>query len=150
MASGIKGETVCHPEKKHKALGLCENCYAQLRRQRRTKKQREEYAAKARKRYRKQRVSKRYRDRQKDRGRFHRLKRYGLTSETYQALRTSQNELCACCGDSLLTAKRVHVDHDHKTGKVRALLCDGCNLSLGHFEREGWVEKAMQYLAKYK
>jgi hypothetical protein len=46
-------------------------------------------------------------------------------------MRVAQSDLCAICSTSI--AESVHVDHDHATGKVRALLCPPCNKGLGHF-----------------
>lgn len=60
-----------------------------------------------------------------------------------------QGNRCAICNEAS-TKRAMSIDHDHKTGKVRGLLCDSCNLSLGHLEREMFVEKAMRYLALYK
>ena len=59
------------------------------------------------------------------------LKRYGLTVEQYEALNEKQESKCAIC---LVPDKRLHVDHDHKTGKVRSLLCGTCNRALGLFK----------------
>jgi Recombination endonuclease VII len=63
---------------------------------------------------------------------------YGLSAEEYQMLVIAQNGACAACGqietrlDSRTQlVKNLHVDHDHITGKVRALLCHGCNAALG-------------------
>jgi len=60
-----------------------------------------------------------------------------------------QGHGCAIC-KSKPQKRSMSIDHNHKTGKVRGLLCDSCNLSLGHLERDEWVEKAKLYLAKYK
>jgi hypothetical protein len=42
---------------------------------------------------------------------------------------------------------RLCVDHNHKTGKVRGLLCDSCNQWLGAIENKQFLEKALVYLA---
>jgi predicted adenine nucleotide alpha hydrolase (AANH) superfamily ATPase len=53
---------------------------------------------------------------------------------------------CQICGELELTrsSKRHHVDHCHKTGKVRGLLCQSCNLKLGWFEKN--QENILAYL----
>jgi hypothetical protein len=63
------------------------------------------------------------------------LRKYGLTLEARDAMIASQGGRCAICPNVLDVSKPkgCHVDHDHKTGKVRGLLCSGCNLGLGHF-----------------
>lgn len=58
------------------------------------------------------------------------MRLYGLTEDEYQAMLGVQDGRCAMCGQSM---KRPHVDHDHETGKVRGLLCKGCNTGLGQF-----------------
>lgn len=78
-----------------------------------------------------------------------RIRAYGIEPETYYKMLEQQGHRCAICRAE--PKKRVmSIDHNHKTNKVRGLLCDGCNLSLGHLERDEWVEKAKQYLAQYK
>jgi hypothetical protein len=78
------------------------------------------------------------------------LKRlYGLDEVTYHRILKAQNNQCAICGvvfDSSSKALKPHIDHDHKSGKVRGLLCSGCNTSLGHVEREGFLAAALKYL----
>ena len=74
------------------------------------------------------------------------LKRlYGITVEQYEQLLTKQRGVCAVCGKRNKKI-RLHVDHDHVTGKVRGLLCTGCNLSLGRLENK-W-DKLHEYLGK--
>lgn len=54
-------------------------------------------------------------------------KKYKITIEEYESLLNTQNGKCAICKTSTAT----HVDHDHRTGKVRELLCNTCNAGLG-------------------
>ena len=79
-----------------------------------------------------------------------RLRKYGLTPENYETMFLSQNGLCAIC-ESSNNGKRLHVDHDHETGKVRQLLCNSCNIGLGMLKDDTSIlEKAMNYLRKHK
>jgi len=59
------------------------------------------------------------------------MKNYGITLDEYNKLLEKQGGGCAVCGKSP-DSRRLHVDHDHKTGAVRGLLCSGCNTALGH------------------
>jgi Recombination endonuclease VII len=66
----------------------------------------------------------------------HLLRAYGLTQEEYQSLYDRQQGRCAACGDIETTihynkALPLAVDHCHKTGTVRGLLCTACNRALG-------------------
>ena len=74
--------------------------------------------------------------------------RYGLTVEEYQAMEQTQGGLCAICkGPPCGRYKRLHVDHDHTTGKVRGLLCFTCNTLLGHAKDQiSRLENAALYL----
>lgn len=65
-----------------------------------------------------------------------RLKKYGLNYDTYLELNRKQNGKCAICGSEIGDAmmNRLYVDHNHKTGKVRGLLCMECNIGLGKFK----------------
>lgn len=57
---------------------------------------------------------------------------YGIEPEHLQAMRDSQGDRCAICkGERCGPGDRLHVDHDHVTGKVRALLCSRCNTMIG-------------------
>ena len=77
--------------------------------------------------------------------------RYGVSLEEYNVILESQKNLCAICGGPLTRAKGKlpHIDHDHDTGKVRGILCAGCNHGLGYVEKLGWVELARDYLERY-
>ena len=60
------------------------------------------------------------------------LKKRGLSIEVYAVILKSQNHSCAICGlNEQENGKRLAVDHSHKTGKIRALLCNRCNTILG-------------------
>ena len=78
---------------------------------------------------------------------------YGLSIEQYAALRKAQGDLCAMCGNPAPKYKRTHrlyVDHDHSTNRVRALLCQPCNLAVGQVEtNSNRLELARVYLAAY-
>jgi hypothetical protein len=63
----------------------------------------------------------------------------------------SQDNKCAICGTAFEDSfgKNVHVDHDHKTGKVRGLLCQGCNHLLGRAKDDPQILlNAVDYLYK--
>jgi hypothetical protein len=60
------------------------------------------------------------------------MRKYGITLEQYDALLASQNHRCAICPSNSPKAKNGwHVDHDHKTNKVRGILCHHCNTGIG-------------------
>lgn len=56
-----------------------------------------------------------------------------------------QNNRCAICEEPL--PKRFHIDHSHTTGKVRGILCHGCNLKLPIVEQPKLLASALAYLA---
>lgn len=80
----------------------------------------------------------------KSKGRF---LRYGITEEIYLKLREQQEQKCAMC-NNLFGDSMVHIDHCHKTNKVRGILCVPCNLMLGIIERPNLLEQAQAYLRK--
>jgi len=87
--------------------------------------------------------------------RENRLENYGITSIEYNKILKKQNGVCAICGKSEslkiknTTKRRLTIDHEHKTGKIRGLLCTKCNLGIGNFLDDiNIMEKAIKYLIK--
>jgi hypothetical protein len=77
------------------------------------------------------------------------LKRYGMTIEQYEQMLASQGGCCAICRTGEVPSRGWHVDHDHATGRVRGILCHGCNVSLGHFrDSVDLLQAAVVYLQR--
>jgi hypothetical protein len=78
------------------------------------------------------------------RRRWNLAKRYGITMEQYADIWERQGQVCGVCGQQ---PKKAVVDHDHKTGAVRGILCVRCNVSIGSLgdSVEG-VTRAVRYL----
>lgn len=89
------------------------------------------------------------------RARNNKLKqKYGINTKDYERMFQEQKGQCACCGRNAQQLpdanKKLCVDHCHTTGKVRALLCHGCNSALGLFkESVSSLESAIAYLKKH-
>jgi hypothetical protein len=69
---------------------------------------------------------------------YHLSRRYGISAAEADLMLTDQGGLCGICG----AAPAAHVDHDHATGAVRALLCFNCNGGLGQFKDDAAVLRA--------
>ena len=87
------------------------------------------------------------------------LKRYyGIDLKTYNNLQTKQDNKCAICNKEETAidsrtglVKYLSVDHCHKTGKIRGLLCVNCNQGLGKFKDcHKLLEKATTYLVTHE
>ncbi len=82
-------------------------------------------------------------------------KYYGITLKEYDDLVLKQNGLCAICGSKeTLTfkgkIKRLSVDHNHTTKRVRELLCDSCNKCIGLVnENIDVLARMVSYLKKH-
>lgn len=78
---------------------------------------------------------------------------YGIDTAEFDRMAAAQNGLCAMCGNPPSgngNNRFLHVDHDHATGKVRALLCHFCNQGLGSFRDDpGLILRAIEYLARH-
>lgn len=72
--------------------------------------------------------------------------KYGLTVDEFDAMYVKQNGACAICR----RVTRLAIDHNHKTGAVRQLLCEACNLGLGIFaDNSDLLESAAAYLRSH-
>lgn len=84
------------------------------------------------------------------------LVRYGITPEDLVEMLAAQEGLCAICGNSADpngtgAAGRLHVDHDHVTGKVRSLLCNHCNRAIGGFRDDPALMRAgAEYVERHR
>ena len=72
---------------------------------------------------------------------------YGLSYKDWLKLWEVQDGKCAICGKSFDSPSDANVDHNHKTGEIRGLLCKTCNLGLGCFyDNPKLTIKATEYL----
>lgn len=83
---------------------------------------------------------------------------FGITIEQYEAMVKAQGNLCAVCKKPETAKSRWHpdkpknlaVDHSHKTGKIRELLCYRCNAALGYILEDPEIALAMAcYIRKH-
>jgi len=88
---------------------------------------------------------------------LHYVRNYGISLEEYERLLNEQGRRCRICRtDDPGTQRRncskppsFAVDHDHRTGKVRGLLCERCNRGLGQFrDNAGILKAAISYLTE--
>ena len=82
-------------------------------------------------------------------------RKYGISLDDYDAMLRSQDGKCAICGTDTPTGKAgqlgpvFHVDHCHKYGQIRGLLCHKCNTALGNFGDDiGVLKRAISYLER--
>jgi Recombination endonuclease VII len=61
------------------------------------------------------------------------MRTYGLTTEDYEEIYEYQGGRCYICQYATGRTRRLSVDHCHKTGLIRGLLCAPCNKMLGRF-----------------
>jgi endogenous inhibitor of DNA gyrase (YacG/DUF329 family) len=80
------------------------------------------------------------------------MRNYGITYADYTVMEEAQDHRCALCDRKGYTMAEYHilklvVDHDHKTGRVRGLLCHDCNRALGLLKDNlNTISKIPQYL----
>lgn len=85
-------------------------------------------------------------------------KHFGISIEQYEALYEQAKGCCQICGvaipshldnDAKKLAAKVAIDHDHKTGRVRGLLCGSCNCSIGYMlDDPARLRAAAEYLER--
>lgn len=79
-------------------------------------------------------------------------KDFGITIEFYEELLLKQDGCCKICRTHHTKfSKRLAVDHDHNTGKIRGLLCMYCNTGLGKFkDSTSLLTEAINYLKEHE
>lgn len=78
-------------------------------------------------------------------------KKYGIDSNIYDQMSLEQNHCCAVCGKPSPLKSRLAVDHNHITGKVRKLLCQPCNTTLGLIKEDiSVLESLILYLKAHE
>lgn len=83
----------------------------------------------------------------------HRFKTLGVCNAKYDELLVIQGNKCAICGSTLNSSRytKLAVDHDHKTGKVRGLLCTNCNTAIGLMkDSPERLQAAIEYLRRHE
>jgi 5-methylcytosine-specific restriction endonuclease McrA len=80
-------------------------------------------------------------------------RKFGIDEQTYKKMLAEQGGVCACCGNPEIRIDprtgnplSLAVDHDHQTGKIRALLCSACNISFGLLNES---PERIRYLLQY-
>lgn len=78
---------------------------------------------------------------------FYLKRTYGITPQEYENLLIVQKYKCSICKTALMGGGQTHLDHDHKTKKIRGMLCTNCNRALGHFkDNVNILKEAIEYL----
>ena len=73
--------------------------------------------------------------------------KYNISPEEYNLLLNKQNQVCAICHNMCITGRKLAVDHNHKTGKIRGLLCSECNNGIGKLKDDPeLLKRAIVYL----
>lgn len=83
-------------------------------------------------------------------------RRFGIGLDDYERMLAEQNGGCAICGAAHTTIdkrtgqpQRLHIDHCHRTGQVRGLLCSNCNIGIGYFADDpDRLKKAAEYVSR--
>tara|TARA_S200002703_G_C3644886_1_gene197953 strand:+ start:101 stop:562 length:462 start_codon:yes stop_codon:yes gene_type:complete len=77
-------------------------------------------------------------------------RRYNISLEEYNILNNKQNNKCYICNILFKNTSSIRVDHNHKTKKVRKLLCHNCNTMLGHAKEDSTIlYNAIKYIEEH-
>mgnify|MGYP001599052441 CR=1 len=135
-----KTKATCHPDRPHHAKGFCYKCYRADLRLRNP-------GIKLANKRRNDTYRERHPDVVKER---HRSLRYGLSKDDVIAKLKSQHWQCLVCLKPIDGGRSTHVDHNHKTGRVRGLLCNKCNTGIGMLSENSFIlARAIAYLKHY-
>jgi hypothetical protein len=75
------------------------------------------------------------------------MRKFGMSKADKDNMIKEQGGKCSICGNQLDNARNTHVDHDHKSGFIRGILCNHCNLLLGHAKDDvNILQSAIKYL----
>jgi hypothetical protein len=78
----------------------------------------------------------------------HLITAYGMTQKDFEFLVAKHDGCCHCCGKK---RRKMCIDHDHETGKVRGLLCSNCNTAIGLMgDSVVTLQSAIDYLRSYR
>lgn len=83
------------------------------------------------------------------------LRKYGMSVSDYATMFETQRGLCVICSKPETSKyrkrlRRLAVDHDHRTGRVRGLLCHMCNFCIGHANDDiATLEAMVRYLKRH-
>lgn len=127
-----------HPERPYHAKGMCKECYGK-------RKNRRYLASLKLDSEKRTQISSNKND-----ARLRRL--YGINESTYRDMLSEQNNLCAICAerDESNFGRKLAVDHDWDTNRVRGLLCARCNYLVGRSsEMIPILERAIAYLKRF-
>lgn len=141
----IRPQASCHPDRQHRAHGLCSPCYQKAVASTPEGKEKSRRRQANWKKRNKHRLPVLYRDQNLK-------KKLGIGLEQYNKLYENQKGVCAICKEHHPDHgwNGLNVDHDHRNGKIRSLLCRNCNVMLGASrERPDLLLAATEYLKKH-
>lgn len=125
---------VCHPDRKHFSKGFCRNCYLKSH-----PKQAKKNRIRTNRRWRlikKENLEKYKRHRDSTSNSYCKTT-YGISLAQFKEMLLNQGNVCFLCRGVNSNGARLSIDHDHKTTRIRRLLCIECNHLVGIIERKG-------------